>query len=197
MPAQPGPLDGVWIFQRPVFRDDRGYFHEVFQARELQEALGRQVTFLQINHSRSRHNVLRGLHAESWDKLVYVPRGEVCTALADIRPWSPTFGRSATFRLGESNSLTLFVPQGVAHGYHVISDEADYVYQVTSYYDATDTRAVAWDDPDLAVAWPTTNPIVSERDTRNPTLRELVPEAFLTNPQPDAERTLVATGSTR
>lgn len=181
MPAKAGPLEGVWIFDRPVYRDERGYFHEVFQARELEHVLGHPVTFLQVNHSRSRHNVLRGLHAEGWNKLVYVPRGEVCTALADIRPWSPTFGRSATFRLGETNSLTLYVPQGVAHGYHVISDEADYVYQVTSYYDGGDTRAVAWDDPDLAVAWPSPTPILSERDQHNPTLRELVPEAFVTH----------------
>ena len=177
MTFSPGPLEGVWIFERPTFRDDRGYFHEVYQARELEEALGRHVEFVQINHSRSRGNVLRGLHAENWDKLVYVPRGEVFTALADIRPDSPTFGRTATFRLGESGSLTLYVPNGIAHGYHVLSEEADYMYQVTAYYDGTDTRAVAWNDPDLAVPWLSDTPIISERDTHNPTMRELFPAA--------------------
>lgn len=189
--AEPGPLDGVWIFERPTFRDDRGYFHEVFQTRDLEEALGRKVTFQQINHSRSRRNVLRGLHAENWDKLVYVPSGEVFTALADIRPHSPTFGRSASLRLGENKRLTVYVPRGIAHGYHVLSDEADYMYQVTSYYDGTDTRAVAWDDKDLAVAWLTDCPILSARDRCNPTLRELFPAVFTVpnSPEPVLART--------
>ena len=176
--AKPGSLEGLWIFERPTFHDERGYFHEVFQRRDLEEVLGRSVEFLQVNHSRSRKDVLRGLHAEDWNKLVYVPHGRVFTALADIRPDSPTFGRSAAFRLGDSNSLTLYVPRGIAHGYQVVSDEADYVYQVTAYYDGTDTRAVAWDDPDLAVAWPNMDPILSERDKKNPTLRELFPHIF-------------------
>lgn len=180
MTAQPGALEGLWMFQRPTFSDERGYFHEVYQARELEEVLGHSVAFLQINHSRSARDVLRGLHAEDWDKLVYVPHGEVFTALADIRPLSPTFGQTAVFRLGEKNSLTLYVPRGIAHGYCVLSDTADYMYQVTAYYDGTDTRAVAWDDPDLAVPWPIKSPILSERDQCNPTLRELFPYAAKT-----------------
>ena len=191
--VRPGPLHGVWLFERPTFRDERGYFHEVFQARDLEKALGRGITFLQTNHSRSRHNVLRGLHAENWDKLVYVPRGEVCTGLADIRPESPTFGQSATFRLGENNNLTIFVPRGIAHGYYVLSEEADYVYQVTAYYDGMDIRAVAWNDPDLAVAWPTDRPMLSERDKQNPTIRELFPSAFSTPGAP--ERILASAGA--
>jgi dTDP-4-dehydrorhamnose 3,5-epimerase len=171
-----GRLQGLVVIERPTFGDDRGFFHEVFQARELEEALGRSVTFLQINHSRSRKGVLRGLHVENWEKLVYVPRGEVITGLADLRPESPTFGQSQIFRLGETTSLALFVPRGIAHGYYVLSEDADYVYQVTAYYDGKDMSAVAWNDPDLAVAWPTQHPILSERDQRNPTLRELFPE---------------------
>jgi dTDP-4-dehydrorhamnose 3,5-epimerase len=178
MYSRPGPLEGLWIFERPTHEDQRGFFREVFQARELEAELGRPVTFLQINHSRSRRGVLRGLHAEGWDKLVYVPRGEVFTALADIRPLSPTFAQVAVFRFDESNRACLFVPRGLAHGYYVMSDEADYVYQVTAYYDGSDTRAVAWDDPDLAVPWPSCNPILSERDQCNPTLAELFPECI-------------------
>jgi dTDP-4-dehydrorhamnose 3,5-epimerase len=193
--AQPGPLEGLWIFERPTFRDERGYFHEVFQVRDLEEALGSSVSFLQVNHSRSCKNVLRGLHAEDWNKLVYVPHGRVFTALADIRPGSPTFGKTAVFRLGENNNLTLYVPRGIAHGYHVLSDAADYVYQVTAYYDGTDTRAVAWDDPDLAVPWPSDDPILSERDKRNPTLRELLPSAF--KPARTVEHVLTGIGRSR
>lgn len=178
MTAQRGPLEGVWTFERPTFRDDRGYFHEAFQARDLEAVLGRPSRFLQINHSRSRRDVLRGLHAEDWDKLVYVPRGEVFTALADIRPQSPTFGQSAFYRLGDNNPLTVYVPRGIAHGYAVLSDEADYMYQVSAYYDGSDTRAVAWDDADLAIPWPTMSPTLSDRDRSNPTLRDLFPGAF-------------------
>jgi dTDP-4-dehydrorhamnose 3,5-epimerase len=122
--------------------------------------------------------VLRGLHPENWDKLVYVPHGEVFTALADVRPDSPTFGQIDTFQLGETNRCKLFIPRGLAHGFCVLSDEADYIYQVTAYYDGTDTRAVAWNDPDLAVPWPISDPILSERDKTAPTMRDLFPDRF-------------------
>jgi dTDP-4-dehydrorhamnose 3,5-epimerase len=182
-----GAIDGLWVFQRSMHTDERGFFHEAFRAAELEEALGRRVAFLQVNHSRSRHRVLRGLHAENWEKLVYVPNGEVFTAIADIRRDSPTCGQVETFWLGEANRITLFLPRGVAHGYCVLSDVADYTYQVTAYYDGSDTRAVAWDDPDLAVPWPIAEPILSDRDRNNPRLRDLLP---LT----DRQRALTASG---
>jgi dTDP-4-dehydrorhamnose 3,5-epimerase len=169
-------IDGLWIFERPAHCDERGFFREAFRTVELEEATGRRVEFVQLNHSRSKRRVLRGLHAENWEKLVYVPHGDVFTAVADIRPDSRTFGVVDTFRLGERGGLTLFLPAGVAHGYCVLSPEADYMYQVTRYYDGTDTRAVAWDDPDLAVQWPIEDPILSERDRNNPKLRQIVPE---------------------
>jgi len=176
--CRPGRLDGVVVLERPTLEDERGFFHEAFRLRDLEEYLEHPVTFLQVNHSRSHKNVLRGLHAENWSKLVYVPSGDVFTAVADIRPWSPTFGLVETFRFSDANRPTVFLPAGLAHGYCVLSEVADYLYQVTSYYDGSDTRAVAWDDPDLAVPWPTRTPILSDRDRRNPTLRELVPERF-------------------
>jgi dTDP-4-dehydrorhamnose 3,5-epimerase len=145
---------------------------------ELDEARGLPTCFVQENHSRSRRGALRGLHAEDWEKLVYVPRGEVFTAVADIRADSPTFGVVETYILGESNRIKLFLPRAVAHGFCVLSDEADYVYQVTEYWDGSDTRAVAWDDPDLAVPWPLEDPTLSERDRHNPTLRQLYPDRF-------------------
>jgi dTDP-4-dehydrorhamnose 3,5-epimerase len=175
MPIRQGPLDGLWISHRRTYPDDRGFFREAFRISELAEVINPTPTFVQANHSRSRCRVLRGLHAENWEKLVYVPRGEVFTALADLRPESRTFGRTATFRLGEEHPISLFVPRGLAHGYYVLSDEADYVYQVSAYYDGSDTRAVAWDDPDLAIDWPDCNPLLSERDRHNPRLRELFP----------------------
>jgi dTDP-4-dehydrorhamnose 3,5-epimerase len=171
-------IDGLWIFEPPEHADQRGFFREAFRISELDEALGRHVPFVQMNHSRSFHAVLRGLHAENWEKLVYVPYGEVFTAVADIRPESPSFGQVQTFRLGGDSGLTLFLPRGLAHGYCVLSRSADYTYQVSAYYDGSDTRAVAWDDPDLQVPWPIASPILSERDQRNPTLRELFPARF-------------------
>jgi dTDP-4-dehydrorhamnose 3,5-epimerase len=174
----PGSIHGLWIFERPDHKDERGFFREAFRASELEEAIGKQMRFVQMNHSRSVRGVLRGLHAENWEKLVYVPHGEVFTAVADIRPESLTFGQVQSFRLGSDNGLTLFLPRGVAHGYCVLSNSADYMYQVTEYYDGSDTRAIAWDDPDLGVSWPLAEPILSERDLHNPTLRELFPSRF-------------------
>ena len=174
MAVRPGTIDGLFVFERPRQDDDRGFFREAFRLSELEQVLSDPPRFVQMNHSRSYRHVLRGLHAENWEKLVYVPSGRVFTALADIRPASPTFGKTATFHLDEESTVTaLFIPRGLAHGYCVLSDAADYVYQVSAYYDGSDTRAVAWDDPDLAVPWPLPKPILSDRDMHNPSLRDL------------------------
>jgi dTDP-4-dehydrorhamnose 3,5-epimerase len=158
--------------------DNRGFFREAFRLDEVEAAVKRPLNFVQLNHSRSSRDTLRGLHAEGWDKLVYVPAGEVSTALADVRPDSPTFGHVDTYRLGAESPLAVFIPAGIAHGYCVLSDEADYIYQVTAYYDGSDRRAIAWNDPDLGVPWPVRRPILSERDLEAPRLRELFPDRF-------------------
>jgi dTDP-4-dehydrorhamnose 3,5-epimerase len=178
-----GRLTGVWVHEHRTFADERGFFREAFRLRDLEDAVGLPVQFVQMNHSRSVRGALRGLHAENWEKLVYVANGEVFVALADIRPASPTFGQIEGFTIGGDRSLALFIPRGVAHGYCVLSEVADYVYQATAYYDGTDQRAVAWDDPDLAVPWPIHNPILSQRDRHNPTLRTLLPEQFTDDKQ--------------
>jgi dTDP-4-dehydrorhamnose 3,5-epimerase len=102
----------------------------------------------------------------------------VFSAVADIRPDSPTFGAVATFDLGGADQVSLFLPAGVANGYCVLSEEADYLYLVTRYYDGSDTRGVRWNDPDLAIPWPIQDPLLSKRDRETPSLRELVPERF-------------------
>lgn len=175
MTIRPGLLDGLVIIERETRGDDRGFFRETLRMDELESALGWRPDFVQENHSRSIKGALRGLHAENWEKLIYVPHGEVFTAVADIRPGSPTFGKVETFRLGESNRIKVFIPRRMAHGFCVLSEDADYVYQVTSYYDGTDNLAVAWDDPDLAVPWPIKDPVLSEKDRTNPKFRELFP----------------------
>jgi len=178
MPVRPGAIEGLLIIERPTIEDERGFFRESFRLNELEEARGLPTLFVQENHSRSRAGALRGLHAENWEKLVYVPRGEVFTAIADIRLSSPTFGCVETFTLGESNRCKLFLPRAVAHGFCVLSDVADYVYLVTEYWDGSDTAAVAWDDPDLAVPWPIRAPVLSGRDRNNPMMRDLFPDRY-------------------
>lgn len=178
MAVQRGRIDGLFIIERPTFEDKRGFFRESFRLDELDAARGRPTLFVQENHSRSRRGALRGLHSENWEKLVYVAHGEVFTAIADVRPESPTFGAVETFHLGESSRLKLFLPRSVAHGFCVLSDEADYMYQVTEYWDGSDAQGVAWNDSDLAVPWPISDPIVSERDQHNPTMRDLFPGRY-------------------
>jgi dTDP-4-dehydrorhamnose 3,5-epimerase len=168
-------IEGLLVVRWQTYHDARGFFRQSYQASELEEALGRPVSFRQANHARSSPGVLRGFHAEPWDKLVYVVRGRAMAAIADIRPESPTFGQVRTFDLGDGGDrLRLYVAAGLANSYCVHGDEdADYVYDVTEeYHPGADKRAVAWNDPDLAVDWPVARPILSEEDRANPTLRE-------------------------
>ena len=178
MTVRQGTLSGLFIIEHDTHNDERGFFRETMRVDELEAALGEQPHFVQVDHSHSKKGVLRGLHAENWDKLIYVPHGEVFQAVADIRPESPTFRQVETFQMGETNRCMLFIPRRMGNGFYVLSDEADYVYQVSAYYDGTDQLAVAWDDPDLAVPWPISNPILSPKDQSNPTLRQLFPEHF-------------------
>jgi dTDP-4-dehydrorhamnose 3,5-epimerase len=173
-----GRLSGVWVQEHQTFGDERGFFREAFRLADLEAAVGQRIQFVQMNHSRSLRGALRGLHAEDWEKLIYVAHGEVFVALADIRPESPSFGQAETFTISSERPLGLFIPRGVAHGYCVLSDVADYVYQVTAYYTGSERPAVAWDDPDLAIPWPNRSPILSAADQHNPTLRELFPDRF-------------------
>src|SRR5713226_3175752 len=108
--TRPGLLSGVWVFERPTFVDNRGFFREAFRLDEVEAAVKRPLRFVQMNHSRSSRDTLRGLHAENWDKLVYVSAGAVFTALADLRPDSPTFGQVDTYRLDVESPLSVFIP---------------------------------------------------------------------------------------
>jgi dTDP-4-dehydrorhamnose 3,5-epimerase len=173
------PIDGLLVVRSDTHTDERGFFRQTYLASELTEALGREVRFLQGNHSRSRLGVLRGFHAEPWDKLVYVPHGTVFAAVADVREASDTFGEVATFVIGDDpgRRVQLFVAEGLANAYVAVGEgDADYVYAVSREWSpGVDKRAVAWDDPDLAVAWPVTEPLVSAADASNPRLRERFP----------------------
>lgn len=172
-------LPGLLKLERPTFKDERGFFREVFHLDELNQALGFEFKALQMNHSLSRKNVIRALHAENWNKLVYPVSGNMFAAVVDIRPDSETFGKLETFIFSPEDKFALFIPVGFANSICVAGDEdVNYIYLVDKYYDGTDTTAIAWDDPDLNIQWPITDPIISERDKNNSTLKKLFPEKF-------------------
>jgi dTDP-4-dehydrorhamnose 3,5-epimerase len=178
VPVEPTAIDGLLVVRADSHGDDRGFFRETYRIAELAQALGREPVLLQGNHSRSGPGVLRGFHAEPWDKLVYVVRGTAFCAIADVRPDSPTFGEVATFTLGDApgERLRLFVSEGLANSFCTLTD-TDYVYDVGDYYHPeVDKRAVAWDDADLGVDWPIDAPTVSAADRANPTLRQRFPD---------------------
>ena len=176
---QPTGIEGLFIVKRPTFGDDRGFFREPARIAELSEAVGFDFMPKQWNHSKSAPKVIRGLHAEQWNKLVYPVTGEMFAAIVDIRPDSPTFGAVETFTFNEDDPYALVVPNGLANSICVTGDvPVHYMYLVDQEYTGQDTRAIAWDDPDLAIEWPVKDPIISERDEGNPTLREMFPEKF-------------------
>jgi len=179
VPLAPTSIDGLWVIEWASHRDGRGFFRQTYQLGELEHALGRELVWRQGNHARSTPGVLRGFHTEPWDKCVYVARGTAMAAIADVRPDSATFGEVATFHLGDppGERLRLFISEGLSNAYCTYGDiEVEYLYDVTEEYRPVDKRAIAWNDPDLAVKWPVTEPTISDADRANPTLRERFPD---------------------
>lgn len=161
-------LPGVLIIEPKVFGDDRGFFYESFNAQAFEQATGLQTTFVQDNHSRSRKGVLRGLHYQlehTQGKLVRVTAGEVLDVAVDLRRSSPHFGRWASVRLSAQNNRQLWIPPGFAHGFVVLSDNAEFLYKTTDYYTPSAERCIRWDDPTLAIDWQLDEaPQLSEKD---------------------------------
>lgn len=177
--VQKTSIEGLLVLKRPAHTDDRGFFREVFHLDEIEKVLNIEFKGVQMNHALSNPKVLRGIHGENWNKIVCPLNGQVFVAIVDIRVDSPTFGKFQTFSINDENRIALFVSKGLANSYCVVGEKSvDYVYLVDSYYDGTDTRAIAFDDPDLNINWPVKDPLVSERDKNNPKLRDLFPEKF-------------------
>jgi dTDP-4-dehydrorhamnose 3,5-epimerase len=180
VPVETTSLAGLLVVRWDTLPDERGFFRQTYQLAELEDALGRAPELIQGNHSRSEPGVLRGFHAEPWDKSVYVARGTAFAAIADIRPSSGTFGEVETFYLGDppGDRVRLFISDGLANAFCVLGNgPCDYLYDVSRYWTSeVDRRAVAWDDGDLAVAWPVDAPVLSESDARNPRLRDHFPD---------------------
>lgn len=157
MKVIPTAIAGPLILEPKVFGDARGFFMESYNARAFHEVTGLDVSFVQDNHSRSGKGVLRGLHyqiQQSQGKLVRVVRGSVFDVVVDLRRSSPTFGRWVGVELSEENNRQFWIPPGFAHGFLVTSDSADFLYKTTDYYAPEHERSLAWNDPDVGVAWP-------------------------------------------
>ncbi len=168
-------LPGVVIIEPKCFRDARGVFFESYQQARY-HAHGIEDNWVQDNHSRSGANVLRGLHYQDlrapMSKLVRCANGRIYDVAVDIRVGAPTFGQHVGVELSDENQRQLLVPIGFAHGFVVLSASADVLYKCSGYYDASAEGAIAWDDPQLAIAWPVTDPLVSARDVLAPSLAE-------------------------
>jgi dTDP-4-dehydrorhamnose 3,5-epimerase len=171
MKSTPTAIADVLLIEPKVYGDSRGFFFESFNHRAFQNATGLDISFVQDNHSRSARGVLRGLHYQSphpQGKLVRVTEGEVFDVVADIRQDSATFGTWVGQRLSGANKLQLWIPPGLAHGFLVLSDGAEFLYKTTDYYSPADEHCIAWDDPDLAIDWPIVGvaPQLSAKDTQ-------------------------------
>lgn len=163
-------IHDVLIFEPKVFGDERGFFLESFSQKTFDEAVGRRIEFVQDNHSRSARGVLRGLHYQlpphAQGKLVRVTSGRVFDVAVDIRRSSPTFGKWVGVELSGENHRQLWLPEGMAHGFLVLSESADFLYKTTNYYAPMAEASIRWDDSDIGIAWPLTNgaPVLSAKD---------------------------------
>lgn len=149
-------IPDVLIIEPKVFGDDRGFFYESFNQQQFESAVGRPVTFVQDNHSKSVQGVLRGLHyqlLQPQGKLVRVVAGKVIDVAVDIRKSSPHFGHWIAVELSAENKRQLWVPEGFAHGFAVLSETAEFLYKTTDYYAPQGERCISWDDSDLAIDW--------------------------------------------
>ena len=168
MKATPLAIPDVILLEPKAFGDERGFFFESFNQAKFEAAIGRPIGFVQDNHSRSAQNVLRGLHyqiSQPQGKLVRVVQGEVFDVAVDIRKSSPTFGQWVGEILSAENKRQMWVPEGFAHGFVVLSDTAEFLYKTTDYYAPEHERCIAWNDPAIAIQWPLDGvPALSAKD---------------------------------
>jgi dTDP-4-dehydrorhamnose 3,5-epimerase len=176
MNVRPTTIPDVLVVEPRVFGDARGFFFESFNAKELEAAVGRALAFVQDNHSSSAQGVLRGLHYQlphPQGKLVRVIHGEVFDVAVDLRRDSRTFGRWVGETLSADNKRQLWIPEGFAHGFLVLSESAEFLYKATDYWYPAHEQCIRWDDPELGIAWPLgTAPVISAKDAAGKRLRE-------------------------
>lgn len=169
----PTEIEGLVLFEPEVHGDERGFLAEVFRDSAIKK-LGIDVDFVQDNHSRSSARVLRGLHMQRGQaKLVRCARGRIFDVAVDLRPESPSYKRWEGYELDDVDHRQLFIPDGFGHGFCVLAGTADVLYRLSSYYDPDLESGIAWDDPEVAINWPISDPIVSDRDRKAPRLAEV------------------------
>ena len=169
-------LPGVVVFEPDVFSDKRGYFKEIFNC-ERYEASGIRQNFVQDNFSSSRRGVLRGLHFQKvrpQGKLVTCLRGSIFDVVVDINPNSKTFKNYFSVELNDKNHLQLWIPPGYAHGFCVLSEQADFMYKCTELYEPNDESGICWNDESIGINWPIERPIISDKDQQLPTLLNML-----------------------
>lgn len=167
-------INDVLVLEPKIFGDARGFFFESFNARDFKKATGLDHTFVQDNHSKSSKGVLRGLHYQTQHaqgKLVRVIQGAVFDVIVDIRPCSPTFGKWAGFELTANNKKQVWIPEGLAHGFLVTSESAEFLYKTTDYYHPEHERSLLWNDPEIGIDWPLhllggRQPTLAEKDAK-------------------------------
>lgn len=163
-------IPDVLVLEPKVFRDARGYFYESYNRRSFAAAAGLDVEFVQDNQSRSARNVLRGLHyqvRQPQGKLVRVVAGEIWDVAVDLRRGSPSFGRWAAAKLDGDSHRMLWIPPGFAHGFVVLSEQADVIYKATDFYAPEHERTLLWNDPAIAIPWPLAgDPVMTDKDRR-------------------------------
>ncbi len=168
-------LNDVLLLEPQVFGDERGFFYESFNQQKLEQIIGKRLTFVQDNHSRSEKDVVRGLHyqiKQPQGKLVRVVVGEVFDVAVDLRRNSRTFGQWAGATLSAENKRQLWIPEGYAHGFLVVSEHAEFLYKTTDYWAPEFERCIAWNDPAIGITWPTTTePRLSSKDQKGLTLQ--------------------------
>ncbi|MEK2484824.1 dTDP-4-dehydrorhamnose 3,5-epimerase [Providencia stuartii] len=181
----PTEIPDVLIIEPKVFEDERGFFYESFNQKQFDEAVGYHIDFVQDNHSKSTKGVLRGLHYQeepySQGKLVRCVVGEVFDVAVDIRKNSPTFGKWVGVNLSAENKRQLWIPEGFAHGFYVISESAEFCYKCTKYYHPSAEKTLIWNDSEINILWPIDieSPLLSSKDNKGHTLEKKINNLYL------------------
>ncbi len=178
-------IQGVLIIEMPIYTDIRGFFHEIFRKEELEGETGLKFNPVQWSHSLSKPGVIRAIHTEDWNKLIYPVTGTLYAPIVDLRPESKTFKKVEYITIDntkdDSTRCAIFLPKGgIGNSICAVGNtDLNYLYLVDEYWDNAKAKGVAWNDPDLKIDWPVKEPIISDRDKANPTLRQMFPDKFL------------------
>lgn len=165
-------IEGVYVIERPVMGDERGFFRETFRKNDLEKRLGYEFNIVQANHARSKKGILRGIHIAPWHKLVTVTRGNTQQVVVDCREDSPTFGKHISINIGDDNRVVVFIPANCGNAYLVLSEDADYTYLTSDYWTPGREKSIAYDDPTLNIDWQDNNPSLSDKDLANPSFEQ-------------------------